>query len=470
MIRPPIRKGFLAITAFVVAAGTLGLVLGADRLFAYALRTWGPYAFLGQPVDFADSELAVLAGDAEVRELLVGTPEQPMLEVGRAALELSLPALLAGRLRVEDASLERTVLHLVVKEDGTLAFDPGPPPPEVQEADPLPPPEKPLPKQENRDLVQIVTEFWRRYQHYRPYYERLGGLFGGGDDEEEAGPAPLRFPGKPEYVAVAQAVAEGEPSGGFFVDHAGVVEFSWQTLDERTGEPILPALESFSMQVDRVGWAPDDVTAPAEWSGRALLGVGGELSFLLVQPRDGSPNTLQVEAVSLPIDEIADLAKWSFPYRIQGGEFDVTMDELRFADDLLEGEIQVELRNARLMPRRVSPPVLGVEPKEFCRLLNSALQRSPVRFVIRLGGTPSAPTFSVENDTDLADLLGGAVADEVRRRADAFVEEKKGELQERLQEELQDRLGDEAADLLGGQAEEALGNLLGGKKGPKRKR
>jgi hypothetical protein len=134
------------------------------------------------------------------------------------------------------------------------------------------------------------------------------------------------------------------------------------------------------------------------------------------------------------------------------------------------------LRGVNVQPRRISPQVLGVDAAVFCQLLNDAMARAPVAFSIVLGGTPTRPTFDVENETDLGELLGGAVKAEVRRRAEALIDEQAGRLQEKAGEVLNEKLGgkldgvlgDDAAAGLGGalgdKAKESLGGLLGGEK------
>ncbi|MHC4838415.1 MAG: hypothetical protein ACYTF3_09580, partial [Planctomycetota bacterium] len=142
------------------------------------------------------------------------------------------------------------------------------------------------------------------------------------------------------------------------------------------------------------------------------------------------------------------------------------------------GKVRLELRGAEVLPKQGSPQVLGVAPNEFTTLLNGALQDQPVAFLIILGGTPSDPSFTIQNETDIGDMLGGAVKAEVERRAQEFVDEKVGELEGRVGEMLDDKLGDKlpegASELLEGAVGDQLkqgldvGGILGGKKGKKK--
>ena len=51
------------------------------------------------------------------------------------------------------------------------------------------------------------------------------------------------------------------------------------------------------------------------------------------------------------------------------------------------------------------------------------------------------PRFAIENETDLGELLGGAVKAEVERRAQKLINKHAGELQEKAGELLNDKLG-----------------------------
>lgn len=469
-----LRKGFLILFLVVLLLLALGVTLGADTLFKRALRAWGPQAFGGQPVEFAEAELALLGGRAGVTEFRAGTAQEPLIELGKGELSVSVGAALGGRVHVRNAELSGARLHLIVEEDGTLAFDPGPPPPEVAAGTPAPPRERPLPKAENRDLIQIVSEYWERIQTYKEYYDEYGGIFAGGGGEKPAPPAPALFPGKPDFVAAAQERrrAERKGRGIFWLESAAIEDFRWETLDRRTGKPLLPALAGFSFALEHLGAPPQGETMPATVRGEGALADGGKIGFRLDLARDGGDSALEFSALGVPTDALVALAKNALPFQVGGGNLDVVADGLRFRDDALAGRVRVELRGATVKPRRISPQVLGVEPEVFCQLLNDAIARAPVAFAIALGGTPTRPTFDVENETDLGELLGGAVKAEVQRRAAALINEQAGKLGEKLGEKLGDKLGPDAAGLgglLGDKAKEGLGGLLGGKKDEKPK-
>jgi hypothetical protein len=474
-----LRKGFLILFAIVLLGLTVGVALGADALFERALRAWGPHAFGGQPIAFSDAELAIFGGRANVSDFRAGTDEYPLLELERGGLEVGVGAALAGRVHVRNAELVGTRLHLIVREDGTLAFDPGPPPPEVEPGKPPPPRERPLPKAENRDLVQIVAEYWERYQAYKEYYDKYGGIFSGGADEDaEPPPPPTRFPGKPDFVAAAQERRRVERAarGAFWLERAAIEDFRWETLDQRNGQPLLPELKGFTFALEHLGTPPGGETMPATVRGEGELADGGAIGFRLDLARDGGDSALEFRAVGVPTEALVALAKNALPFQVSGGALDVVADGLRFRDEALAGRVRVELRGVNVQPRRISPQVLGVDAAVFCQLLNDAMARAPVAFSIVLGGTPTRPTFDVENETDLGELLGGAVKAEVRRRAEALIDEQAGRLQEKAGEVLNEKLGgkldgvlgDDAAAGLGGalgdKAKESLGGLLGGEK------
>lgn len=473
-----LRKGFILMVflLFLMLVGTL--VFGGDRLFGHALKKYGPVAF-GQPVEFSKAELSVLGGSAGIEDFHVGTADYPLMDIGKAGVDIGTMALLDGRVLIENAQLDATLLHLIIKEDGTLAFDKGPPPPEVLEENPMPPAEKPMPPAENRDLVQIVTEYWERYQHYKEYYDKVGG-FGGDEETEEEALARIAYPGVPEYVTTAMQVAEGATAGVFWLENAEINDFAWQTKDLRKDKPILPEIEDFQFQLQNIGTPPEGSTPQALYAGKGALKAGGAIDFRLGLSRDGTDSTLDFQAEGLKVNSIAALANKSFPFFIKGGQVDFGTTDLRFNPNDLSGGVRVTLRNTQLTPKKGSPKVLGVAPDEFCMLLNSALQDQPIAFVIRLGGTPSSPSFTIENETDLGDLLGGAVKAEVERRAQELIDEQTDKVLDKASELIDDKLGDKLPEGMGDQLKEGLGGaleggldvggLLGGKKDKDKKK
>lgn len=452
-----LRKGFLLLIFVLVLAIVLGLIFGGDSLFSHALRKYGPAAFR-QPVDFTAAQLSVLGGSAGVDDFAVGTEEYPLIDIGRAEIDISTMAVLDGRVVIENAELTGALLHLIVRPDGTLAFDPGPPPPEVVAEEGPVEESADLPPAEDRDFVQIAMEYWERYQKYREYYDML--LVGGEDGEEGPEEEDLRrakYPGMPDYVTAARAVQAQEEPGAFWLEQASITDFNWSTLDKRNGEAILPAVSDFTFRLANIGTPPGEEQPAALYEGSGGLDVGGTLGFKLSLARDGSASTLDFTAEQLPIDPLTGLVNASLPFSIAGGRLDVLTEAVAFTPESLGGSVRLVLHGASLQPKANSPQVLGVSAREFCTLLNAALQKEPVTFVINLGGTPSDPSFDVENETDLGDMLGGAIQAEVERRAGEFIDEKTEELQERLEEQL----GDKAGDLLKDKVD--LGGLFGGR-------
>jgi len=466
-----IRKGLVAVLLVVVLLAVLGVLFGADALFARALRSGGEAA-LGAPVDFEDAGLSLFAGSADVRGFRGGTETHPLLGFANARFDVGVGAALAGRTEIETARIDGLRIHLVVDEEGRLSWDPGPPPPQAEkEPDaPAPAPDaEPLPPPAERDLMQIAREYWERYETYQGYYDEYGGFLGGGDDDEdpeEAVRERVRWPGKPDAVAAAQreAAAEAEARGRLWIGEAAIEDFAWITRDARSGEPLLPALASCSLRMLRIGTPPDGGTEPAELSGDATLETGGALSFAWQGSRDGTPNGLRLSATSLPIRELLPLAGKSFPFDVSEGLLAVATEDLRFASDHLSGSVRLELSGAQLAARADSPDVLGVDAGEFCQLLNVALGNQPVAFVLRLGGTPAAPEFEIENQTDIGDMLGGAIQAEAERRAREFVDEQKAELEQKVDEqkaELEQK-AEEKKEELKQEATKRIGNLIGG--------
>ena len=455
-----IRKGLTALLVLVLVATVLGLTLGLDWLFARAVRSGGAAA-LGAPVDFDGAGFALFSGRATVDGFHGGTAEHPLLDFEHAALQVSPGAALGGRVQIDEATLDGLVLHLVIDEQGKLGWDPGPPPADTEPAQDAPP-APPAEPAEDADLVQILREYALRLRTYKEYYDKYGGVFGGDGDAEE-GPAAerVRWPGKPEAVRLAQAedAAAAAAQGVFWLAEAAISDFSWNTLDQRNGEPLLPALSSCSLNLSALGTPPDGSTPPSEVRGEATFAAGGELGFALALSRDGSPHALTLNATGLLLVELMPLAGQSFPFKIEDGTVDVVAEEFRFAADSLDGSVRLRLAGARLSPKPDSPKVLGVRPGEFCRLLNAALEAVPVEFVLRVGGSPGRPTFRIENESEIGDALGGAIRAEVERRAREFVDEQRQELEEEGRNRLEGLIDEKVGGDLGDKLKEEAGRI-----------
>ncbi|MBL7008031.1 MAG: DUF748 domain-containing protein [Planctomycetes bacterium] len=449
-----LRTGLLVFILLLVALVAGGLYFAGDPLFASALRAYGPAA-AGQPLDFQDARLSVFGGTAGIDGLLIGSREDPVIEAASINLDASTLDLLAGRLHLEQATLDGAVLHLVVDVNGKLSLDPGPPPEEVVKG--KPPRQRKGRKQtepKDRDFIQIVQEYWERLQEYEDYYDQAASVFGGEESPEMKAARVARtrakHPGRASFLG-----GEEEAGMSFWLGHASLNDFRWETLDKRSGRPVLPPLKSLSLSLDRLGAAPKDETGPTSFAGKGEFAAGGKIDFALDLSRGADLSSLKFTATDLPVAAIVHLVSESLPYRLESGLLDLDTRKLRFADDQLQGKVKLNLRQVVLEPKPGAPEVLGMKPQEFCKLLNQALATAPVALDFVLGGTPTEPSFKIENESSLKDILTGAVKAEAEARGKELLEQKKDEL-------------------LGGKdPKDVLGGLLGGdgdkKKGGKKK-
>ncbi len=423
------RTGLLALLLVLALIVLVTLSFAGDPLFVGALRRYAPPA-LGQPLDFTDASLSVLGGSAEVDDLVIGNREDPLAEVGKVRLDTSTSDLLAGRFRIEEATLADAVLHLSVDENGRLSIDPGPPPAGT-ETTPPPPASADTPPPARRDFVQIVQEYWDRLQTYRDYYRKVGAFGGKDAAEAEAGGAAeqgarrLPHPGMASFLE--QSASSTSPTF-LRIDHAELSDFRWETLDRRTGKPLLPPLDSLSLTLDRLGSSLPGETSPAKISGDGLLSGGGAIRFVLALARGAESSTLAFSARDLPAAAIADLIASSVPFRLSEGLLDLDTEQLAFTDSSLAGTLKLTLRKGRLEAAPGAPKVLGMDATQFCSLLDRALAQGPVSIAFVLGGTPTHPSFEIQNDTELGDLLKGAVKAEVKERGQKLLDEQKSKL------------------------------------------
>lgn len=468
------RKGFVILLATLTILVILTAAFAGDPLFAGALRKYGPPA-VGQPLDFEKAQLSLIGGSAEIDGLRIGAEAAPLAEVAHFLFDADALAVLGGRLAIEEAQLGRTHLRLIIDENGKLGFDPGPPPPDAEPTPGAKPPvaEEERTPPEDRDLVQIVEELWERYETYKDYYDEYGGVLGGGEEQaEEVAQSRAKWPGKPAYLSGATSGGDAKP-GFFWLEKAEIAELTWETLDQRTGKPVLPAISGGTLLLAALGSPPLDeagqpTTPPQDVRGSLTFADGGDALFQLQMPRTDDPSSLALQLTNLPIDSLQAAVNRSLPYDLTGGVVDLDTANLNFASDLLRGEVRIQLRGVELKPRPSSPEVLGVKPAEFCSVLNRALGSQPVEFLFELGGTPTDPSFKLKDATDLDDLILDAVVDEAEARLRAEAEAQKQELENKAKEEIGEKanelLGDKANELLGDKAKKGLGGLLGGNK------
>lgn len=428
-----LRKGFLVLVAVLVPLLVAGVLLAGDGLFESGLRTYAPAA-LGQPVAFEDADLSALAGSATIEGLVIGPAAEPLIQAGHIGLAASPLNFIRSRFRIDEAALDDTTVHLVVDENGRFSFDPGPPPPETPPDPHEKPRQKPLPPAQERDIVQVIAEYWERLQQYKEYYERVRGAGDAGDEaERERG----RHPGRASYLR-----SRRPPGSGFWIGEAGVENLRLETRDERTGQPIIPAVQSLTFKIESLGDAPAGFTDPALIRGAGEFAGGGALEFHLQLSRSEEANHLRFAARGLPVADWIHLVSNSLPWDLSRGRLDLSTDNLRFRPDALAGSVRVTLHGARLRAKAGAPDVLGVNAAEFTRILNQGLEQGPIELVLRLGGTPTEPSFSIQNATSPAELVANALKSEVQER-----------LQQEGQKRLNELLGDDAPD---------LGGLFGG--------
>ncbi|MFQ5748514.1 MAG: DUF748 domain-containing protein [Planctomycetota bacterium] len=417
-----LRKGFFSLMGVLFVLVLLFLWLACDPLFRGALERYGPQA-LGQPLSFDEAMLSPLAGRAEILGLKIGSPERPMIESGRLVAEVSPFRLLGGEFGIELAALERATLRFRIDKQGRLGFDPGPPPegvsPERRSR------EQPAPTNpEDRDFVEIVQEYWERVQEYKKYYEKTG-LFGGGEASPSAKevPPPSRYRGRQGRASCLESDAgppEGKPGRRFGIGHAGVQDLHLETRDERTGKPILPVFDKLSFSMDRLGGVPGGEETPGRIAADGVLAGGGSFGFILELARGAGPSRLVLHVQGLSPSAFADLVRNSLPWRIEGRAIDLDADELAFTQTSLKGELSLTLHGIRLQARRSAPDVLGLPAQEFSHLLNQALEQGPVKLKLSLSGSPTRPTFRIRNETELDQLLGGAL----KKKGADFLKEK----------------------------------------------
>ena len=464
------RKGFFFLLLALIAVLLVVAVFAGDPLFSAALRKYGPVA-TGQPMEFESASLSILKGQAQVSELQIGPAKKPLIQTKSVLLDAAATDLMAGRLFIEEASLLDMHLRLVIDKNGHFEFDPGPPPAGTNPDDDAPSTEGGAGETpaEDRDVVQVVSELWERYQTYKDYYDEYGGIFGGGADEEDVQESEerLALAGRPAYLDDVKNDASAEEEESFFqMKKAEIQNLSWETLDKRTGKPFLPELKQGTLSLLEIGTPDGKSTVHAT----ADVAEGGHFLFSLQVPKnEGELTEVSAEVKSVPVDAVRAAINKSLPYRLKGGLLNMKADGLSFNDTSLNGVIHVELSGATFKPGPRSKKVLGVKPSEFCEIMNKALEKNTIAFDFTLGGTPTRPTFDIDNATDLNDLILGTLKDEAKERLNEEADKAKDKLQNKVNDKASDLLGDKAKGLLGDKKPD-IGNLLGGKKDKKKKK
>ncbi len=294
-----LRKGFFFLLLALIAVLLIVLVFAGDPIFSSALRKYGPKA-TGQPVDFESASLSILGSNAQVSGLQLGRKNKPLIRTKSILFDAAATDLLAGRLFIENAELLDVHLRLVIDKNGRFEFDPGPPPDGTATEDDAPAPkENPVPA-EDRDVVQVVSEMWERYQTYKEYYDKYGGIFSGGDEEAaEEDAQRIRLAGRPAYLDDVGSDGEDSEPKFFQMKKAEIANLSWETLDRRTGMPFLPELKQGTLTLLEIGTPDGKSTVHAN----ADVADGGRLAFSMEVPKVESELTsVAAEIQGLPVD------------------------------------------------------------------------------------------------------------------------------------------------------------------------
>ncbi|MFT4543512.1 MAG: hypothetical protein ACI841_001340 [Planctomycetota bacterium] len=463
-----IRKTLTRLVLLFILLGGIGLAIGGDIFFPIALKRFGPTA-IGQQVNFQEARLSLLGGSAEVDQLHIGNPDRPLIELGQMLFDAGIRDLLSGRILIEIASLTNGQLRLEIDKNGRFTFDPGPPPSGTEVTEPQPEDEQagePTPEADY-DLAQIIAELWDRYQEYEGYYDEYGGIFSGSDEaggdsssggDKQTGADPKSGDG---------GTTQEDADGLFWLAKAEIADFRWTTIDHRNGNPILPPIERGTLTLLDIGQAdaaraaelkvgPATVRADLELSG------GGVFRFDLQMPREARANSLLVELRDLPVEALGMSLGSSLPFRLSGGFVDVRTEGLTFSDDSLTGTLSLELRDVKVSPRKGAKKVLGIAPKDFCRVLTRALKKDQIAFVFGLSGRPTKPKFELEDAPRLEKMVLEALEEEIRERAEAELK-KLQDKADAIVGDLEDKADAVVSELEGleGKAKGAIGDIEG---------
>lgn len=455
----PFRTGLLVVLITTVAILFLVVQFFSGDFLRWALTSQA-VASSGARIEIGKASASLIGGSVELHDLEVAPyadSKDSVLTAKNAVAKLDVGEAVSGFFHIPEMTLSEGTINLVRDRNGRLNIDPGPTPDEAEK-----------PKEEeakDRDLVQEVKSIIDRYQKYHDYYEKVHKQKTKDEQERQAKEKQRLFPGKASYLP---EIVELSPR--FWLKKLGAQNLALRSLDERTGKPFLPEMESLSLVVENLSSNAQLVNEPLSVKIDAKPKGAGQWQIRFAHPSGESAlNEIGFALDQVDVAEAAKLVSKSLPFDFEGGTFslrsitppaahDAQGSKVRAEDgtvrldlEQVAGAIKLDLSKVKLKAAPGRDSILGIPTPTFLQAFNYAAEQAPISLMFGVSGNTSLPKFDLLNGGDVLTTLRDQVANSTNAQLQALKDQLTSGLQDALKNQ-QDALLDQGKALLKGKA------------------
>ncbi len=384
-------RGKMIVT--VVVLGFLCAFVGVPFLNARlpGIITGGMNTVSGSTSSVSGAWVSPLRQNMVLEDVSLADPEneeQNIFEADRLEMGLSVPALLAGRLRITTMEARGIRFHAERRKDGSLNLDDlEPVEPEGESGQDL---KEWLKKNgEKVDWYQLL----RRYVQY--YRERQAEKTS--EQEERTTKEKRTLPDDMRY-----ATKEMKPRRPYFqVDSISLVDCRVSAGDQGDDNAGEFALKSISGSVKNISSSPDLLNKPVRMDLSGTM-TGTEESTVSVngamEPGEGDSGwttRINLNADGFSLVKHRHLYESSLPVRVLNGAANFKA-ELAYNKQNLNAPVELVMRDLVLEKPSKETRFLGLKPETaryVVRGINAYAQQAPVVFGFLVTGTPAEPAF-----------------------------------------------------------------------------
>jgi hypothetical protein len=460
----PIRWVRWKVVAVLAVLGGVAYFLGLDKVALKEINSAGKESKAAK-WSVSDFALGLLAGNAQLTDLLVDTPDRGRPQAAAAAasdddvfnaalaqLDLSMGDLLSRRYFVDRAAMKGPKISVTRREDGTINIeDFGEPDPEA----------KPPAPGEVRDWFETAKRWYERFQKVR-------------EKVPERKPKPPREPGfKADYSRGVTYPFEGRPTYG--VREIALEDFEVSFHDDAS-KAAIPKLTNGKAAIREVTSAPGVQEKPTsfEISGDvagSTLKLGGTLDL---RGQKTVLNLTETDTGELDVKIIEAFVGESLPVKLTSGKVRVSFNSL-LVDGVsaLRVEPLLTFKGIQLEAKDPGGKIAGLPASQFVAAFNEASKDLSELVIadLRISGSLASPRFEWGDTVKNLVVSGGKAF--AMKQAEKGIGVLKGKAAEELDklripgaEGLKEQLKDVKVDDVKKTGEGLLKGIFGGAKSP----